>query len=211
MPATPPSPRARDTGTAQPPTLHGRAADNLLFIRDAMARAGSFSSVSGAGMMFAGAVGCVAAVASARFPLDAEPMAWVAVWIGAAAIAAGGSWLAIGRKAERTGQSLSAGPARRFALAFLPGLVAGAVLTAVLVRRGEASLLPGTWLTLYGAAVTAGGAFSVRPVPAMGAAFMALGAACFVLAPGAQLYFLAAGFGGLHLLFGLLIARRHGG
>jgi hypothetical protein len=195
----------------EPPTLHGRAADNLLFIRDAMARAGSFSSVSGAGMMFAGAVGCAAAAVSARFPLDTEPTAWIGTWIAAAVIAAAGSWLAIRRKAERTGQSLSAGPARRFALAFLPGLVAGALLTVALVRRGEAALLPGTWLTLYGAAVTAGGAFSVRPVPAMGATFMALGAACFTLTPALRPYFLAAGFGGLHLLFGLLIARRHGG
>jgi hypothetical protein len=192
-------------------TLHGRAADNLLFIRDTMARAGSFSSVSGSGMVFAGVVGCAATVASMRFAPEADPAGWLALWIAAAVIAAGGSWIAITRKAERTGQSLSGLPARRFALAFLPGLAAGAVLTAVLFRRGEVSLLPGTWLTLYGAAVTAGGALSVRPVPVMGGAFMLLGAACLALAPGAQPYFLAAGFGGLHLLFGLLIARRHGG
>ena len=81
----------------------------------------------------------------------------------------------------------------------------------MLASRGLWSLLPGAWLTLYGAAVTAGGAFSVRPVPVLGSAFLALGAACFVLPDSWQLACLAAGFGGLHLLFGLLIARHHGG
>lgn len=135
-----------------------------------------------------------------------------AIDVAEAALVAGGvSWVAIRRKAARTGQSLSAGPARRFALAFAPALVAGAVLTVVLQARGLQSLLPGMWLTVYGAAVTAGGVLSVRPVPIMGAAFLLLGAACFALQPVGQLYFLAAGFGGLHLLFGLLIARHHGG
>ena len=192
-------------------TLHGRAEDNLRFIRDAMERAGSFTSVSGAGMMTAGAVGAAASALSTQVPYGPRPLAWVSVWVGAAIVAGVVSWIAIARKSARTGESLSAGPARRFALAFAPALVGGALLTVVLAARGLHVLLPGTWLTLYGAAVTAGGAFSVRPVPVMGAAFMALGAACFVADPAWQPAFLAAGFGGLHLLFGYRIARHHGG
>ena len=111
----------------------------------------------------------------------------------------------------RAGQSLLDGPARRFALAFAPALVAGAVLTVAFVATGQTSLLPGTWLSLYGAAVTAGGAFSVRPVPIMGCAFLGLGALCFALPAPAQQYVLAAGFGGLHLTFGYRIMRHYGG
>jgi hypothetical protein len=195
----------------QMPALHDRAADNLRFIRDTMARAGPFTSVSGRGMMLVGAVGLGAAAASIRVRIEDDAARWLAVWIAAALAAGTISWVAIRRKAARTGQSLSAGPARRFALAFAPAIVAGAVLTAALGAEGRIALLPGTWLTLYGAAVTAGGAFSVRPVPVMGAAFLAIGATCFALDAAWHPLLLAAGFGGLHLVFGYLIARYHGG
>jgi hypothetical protein len=192
-------------------TLHDRAEDNLRYIRDTMARAGSFTSVSGRGMVEAGVVGLAATAASLRFPYGLRPMIWSAIWIGAAVLAGAASWMEIRRKSSRAGESLSTGPARRFALAFAPALIAGAVLTAVLASEGLYGLLPGSWLSLYGAAVTAGGVFSVRPVPVMGAAFMTLGAACFLAGPAWQPYFLAAGFGGLHLFFGYRIARYHGG
>jgi len=59
--------------------------------------------------------------------------------------------------------------------------------------------------------VVAAGAFSVKVVPAMGVGFMGLGAAALVLPPAAGNWLLAAGFGGLHTGFGIVIARRHGG
>ena len=196
---------------ASTPALHDRAADNLRFIRDAMARAGEFTSVSGIGMMLVGAVGLAASAASLRMRLEDGAARWLSLWIAAAGVAVVISWVTITRKAARTGQSLSAGPARRFALAFAPALVGGAVLTAAFAAQGLAALLPATWLTLYGAAVTSAGAFSVRPVPVMGVAFLLLGTVCFALGPAWHLIMLATGFGGLHLLFGFLIARHHGG
>jgi hypothetical protein len=210
--STLPRSHSRHAGADRPaPALHDRALDNLRFIRDTMERAGPFTSVSGRGVLAVGAIGLAAAAISTGAPLATDLPRWLATWIGAALVAGAVSWLAIRAKAARTGQSLSAGPARRFALAFAPALVAGAVLTVTLVAAGSASLLPGVWLTLYGAAVTAGGAFSVRPVPVMGAAFLVLGAACLAAPPSWQTSFLAAGFGGLHLIFGFQIARHHGG
>jgi hypothetical protein len=191
--------------------LGDRAADNLRFIRDAMARAGAFTSVSGAGMIAAGIVGLAASAAAPPLMLATDPRRFLAVWIAAALLAGGASWATIRRKARRAGQSLVDGPARRFTLAFAPAIVAGAVLTVAFVATGQSTLLPGTWLSLYGAAVTAGGAFSVRPVPIMGCAFLGLGALCFAVPVQAQQLVLAAGFGGLHLSFGYQITRHYGG
>jgi hypothetical protein len=195
----------------EPVALHRRAEDNLRFIRDTMAHAGAFTNVSGSGTIGAGVVGLAAALAASPAEIGAYPARFLAVWIAAAMIAGAIAGIAIVRKSRRAGQSLVRGPARRFALAFVPALGAGAVLTVAFAAAGQSALLPGTWLAVYGAAVTAGGALSVRPVPVMGCAFIALGALCFALPAQAQQYVLAAGFGGLHFAFGYHIMRHHGG
>ncbi|MFN9459639.1 MAG: hypothetical protein ACK6D7_20030 [Acidobacteriota bacterium] len=85
------------------------------------------------------------------------------------------------------------------------------MLSAALFRLQLFSVLPGLWLLLYGAGVATAGAFSVRVVPLMGLCFMALGT--LALAGPAEFGngFLAAGFGGLQMGFGIWIARRYGG
>ena len=103
------------------------------------------------------------------------------------------------------------GPGRKFASSFAPPIFVGGVLTVALFLAGQTDLLPGVWLLLYGAAVVTGGAHSVRIIPLTGMAFIAVGvAAAFAPAAWGDL-FMAIGFGGLHVVFGFLIARRHGG
>ena len=115
------------------------------------------------------------------------------------------------RKARRGGTSVLSYSGRRFVLSFVPPLLVGALLTVALARGGLYPALPGTWLLLYGAGVVTGGAFSVRVVPIMGLCFMALGAAALFAAPAWGDGLMALGFGGLHLAFGAIIARRYGG
>jgi len=115
------------------------------------------------------------------------------------------------RKGRGAGTSFRSTPAKRFFVSYAAPLVTGAVLTLALVRADMIWVLPPVWLLLYGTSFVSSGAFSIRVIPVMGVAFMILGAiACFVpFAAGNAL--LGAGFGGLHVVFGLLIARRYGG
>jgi hypothetical protein len=83
-------------------------------------------------------------------------------------------------------------------------------LTLALHDGGATAFLPGLWMLLYGAGIVCGGAASVRPVPLMGASFMTLGAAA-LFAPAWSNLLLAASFGLLHVVFGIIIGVKHGG
>jgi hypothetical protein len=184
--------------------------DNLRFIRQTMERAGPFTAVPGWGGVLIGLVGLAASAVAGPFSA-ATGERWIAVWLGAAAAAVLVGLVAVARKARASASPLFAPPAQRFALAYLPPLATGAVLTAVFVAVGLTVRLPGCWLLLYGTAVATGGALSVRIVPIMGLVFMAFGVAAFVAPTAWGNTFMAAGFGGLHIGFGLIIARKHGG
>ncbi|MBL8986806.1 MAG: hypothetical protein SFV24_25040 [Gemmatimonadales bacterium] len=200
------APRRANRGDPIP--LSDRAIEDLSFIRDTMARAATVTSVPGWGGAAMGLTAVVAAWVAAR---QATPAEWLAVWLGEAVIALGIGGVSMVRKAGATGSSLQTRAGRLFAGAFAPPILAGAVLTAVCYRAGLTTLLPGVWLLLYGTAVTVAGAFSVRAVPIMGGCFMVLGAVAFALPPSAGNLMMAVGFGGLQVVFGILIARRHGG
>ena len=181
--------------------------DNLRFIRETMERAGPFTAVPGWGGVVIGGV----ALAAAPLAGPADGTRWLATWLGAAVVSVAVGLAAIARKARASNAPFIGAPLQRFALAYVPPLAAGAVLTPVFAANALTARLPGCWLLLYGTALVAGGALSVRIVPVMGLAFMAFGAAAF-LAPAAWgNAFMAAGFGGLHIVFGLVIARRYGG
>jgi hypothetical protein len=115
------------------------------------------------------------------------------------------------RKARRARVPIFSGPGRKFLLAFSPPMLVGALLTAVLVRAGQSALLPGAWLLLYGTAVLGAGAFSARIIPAMGGCFLLFGAAAIFCPPAWANALMLAGFGALHVAFGVAIARSHGG
>ena len=182
--------------------------DDLRFIRRTMERGAAFTAVPGWGGIGMGITALVAATIAATRP---TPESWLAVWLAEAGIAVGiGVW-AMRRKARRAGLPLLSGAGRKFALSFLPPALAGALLTIGLYRMGALGLVPGTWLLLYGAAIVTGGTFSVKVVPVMGLCFMALGSIALLAAPAWGDPLLAAGFGGLHIGFGLYIARKHGG
>lgn len=192
-----------------PPRIGDRAIDNLKFIRETMERASaSFTAVPGYGGALMGATAIGAAIVAAN---QTNVKIWLLTWMAEAALAFAIGFLAMWQKARSAESSLLSAPARKFAFGFAPPLFAGIVLTVLLHRLDQDQILPVVWLLLYGAAITTGGMFSVKPVPAMGVCFLILG----MIAAFAPLeygnFFMGAGFGVLQIIFGIVIGRKHGG
>lgn len=197
--------------TSQPVSaLHERAADNLRYIRDTMERAGPFTAVPGWGGVLMGVSALVAAPIAER-AAGVGPREWLRVWLIELAVALVLGSVGLAWKSKRSGVAVFSGAGRRFALSFIPPLLVGALLTLALVRWGVTLSLPGVWMLLYGAGVATGGAFSVRVVPITGILFMIAGAITLFLPIAWGNYLMAATFGGLHIVFGWVIARRYGG
>ena len=192
----------------EPPALHDRAMDNLQFIRDTMERAGAFTAVPGWGGV---AIGVTALAATYIARAQATFDGWMAVWFGEAVVALALSAWAVRQKTLRAGVPFFSGPGRRFALNFAPPMLVGGILTLVLYRAGLFTAIPGVWLLLYGTGIVAGGAFSVPVVPVHGSLLMVAGSVALFAPSEWKYYFMAFGFGLLHIMFGYVIARRYGG
>src|ERR1700722_6853668 len=188
--------------------LDDHARDNLRFIRETMERAGSFTAVPGWGGV---AIGVTALGAAAIADRQSTSYAWLVTWGIEAFVAISiAVWTTLS-KARGAGTPLLSGPGRRFVYSFAPALFVGALLTLFLVRANVLDPVPGTWLVLYGTGMGAAGAFSIRVVPLMGLCFMVLGAVALFSPWSWDNALLAAGFGGLHVIFGAVIARNYGG
>jgi hypothetical protein len=187
--------------------LHEHAAESLRFIRDTMERAGSFTSIPGWGGFAIGLTAIAASVVAQ--PLRGEP--WLLVWLADAVLAAVIGAATIALKGRRAGTSFTSPAAKRFFIAYFAPLIAGAIVTLALWRAGAYAAMPAAWLLLYGTAFVSCGAFSIRVIPVMGVCFMLLGSAAAAVPFAVANALLGCGFGGLHLVFGLIIARRYGG
>jgi len=193
-----------------PLPMREHALDNIRFIRDAMERAGSFTSIRGRGGVGVGVTAIVTTIVAQQF-LGRSLRMWLATWLTEAVVAAVIGFGTMALKARRSEAAFMSGAAKRFFISYFAPLVAGAVVTLALVRAEAYSAIPSTWLLLYGTAFVSSGAFSIRVIPMMGVAFMLLGALAAFVPLGASNILLGAGFGGLHILFGFIIARSYGG
>lgn len=192
----------------EPPALHARAMDNLQYIRETMERATAFTGISGWGQV---AIGITALITSFIAAQQKSFKSWLAIWLAEAVVALLIAGWSIDRKARAVKMPLLSGPGRKVAFSLSPPLFAGGIVTIVLYRSGLSDAIPGLWLLLYGTGVVTGGMFSVSAVPIMGLCFMMLGAVAFFAPAGFADWLMAAGFGGLHIIFGVIIARRYGG
>jgi hypothetical protein len=192
----------------EPIPIDARAADHLRYIRETMERAAEFTAVPGWGGL---AMGITAVAAAWLAHRQATPRAWLAVWLAEAFVAVAIAAPAAATKAHRANSALFSGPGRKFVLSFAPPIIVGGLLTVALFLSGSIATLPGLWLLLYGTAIVTGGAFSVRIVPLMGLCIMLFGAIALFAPANWGDALMAAGFGGVQIIFGAWIARRFGG
>jgi hypothetical protein len=190
-----------------PIPIEDRALGTLAYIRRSIETSGSLAVPGMAGVV----MGCIGLLAAATASTPRWAPSWPAIWTFAGAIAflVGGALMA--RETAQSGHARYLGPVRKFLLCLCPALFAGAVLTAVLWRAAMFSLLPGTWLLLYGCAVLSASTVTIpstmRLISIMGALFVGLGSLAFVLPAQTHTWILGIGFGALHILFGMLIGR----
>src|SRR5688572_1038800 len=189
------------------PAMDARAMDNLRFIRETMEAAGTFTAVSGWGQVVIGFTAILAALIAGRLA-GAE---WVLVWAAEAFLALFISVWFMYHKAKLASLPLLTGSARKLLFSFSPVVVVGMVVTVALMQRQMYSLLPGIWMLLYGTAVVAAGAFSVRSVPVMGAAFILAGTGALFTPVECSTRWMIVGFCVLQTVYSFFIARRHGG
>jgi hypothetical protein len=192
----------------RPAPIEVKAAADLKYIRQTMERASSVTDGPGWGGVAMGVVALAATlIANNAATLDS----WLITWMGTAVVATVIGAVTMMRKAQAVRLSIGSASGRRFVLSLLPPMIAGAVVSVALYNGGQAELLPGLWLLLYGAGVVTGGTYSVRVVPVMGLCFMVLGTITLFMGFETAQVLMGVGFGGFHVVFGWIIARRYGG
>jgi hypothetical protein len=192
----------------EPVNIGDRAFDNLRYIRETMERSSAFTAIPGYGGALMGVTAIVAAVIAQN---QTTMRGWLITWLLEAGLAMSLGIFAMWQKAKNAGDSLTSAPARKVAYGFAPPIVAGVILTALCYLNGLFSMLPAIWLTLYGTAVVTGGAYSVRIVPVVGWIFVFLGLLTVFLPVALGNVMMGVGFGVLHVVFGIIVARRYGG
>lgn len=201
--------RKEETAEGEPVNIGDRAFDNLQFIRETMERSTVFTTVPGYGGILMGATAAAAAyIANSQTSIRD----WLIVWLAEALLAFFVGLLAMWQKAKIAETSLFfSAPARKMILNALPPMICGIFITLGLGRFGHFEMMIPVWILCYGAAVVCGGAFSVKAVPLMGWCFIAVGAGAFFLPTGYGNLMMALSFGFLHIVFGIIIARKFGG
>ncbi len=192
----------------RPVALSAHVIEDLHFIRETMESAGSFTAVPGWGGV---GMGITALATASLAPQPVHATAWMLTWLAAALCAFALGAAGVYWKARRVGTPVLTSPGRKFVLSLFPPLLSGAVISYAVYSAGPVRLLPSVWLLLYGVGVMSAGTFSVRVVPVMGLCFLLAGVAALFCPAAWGNAVMAAGFGGLHIIFGTIIARRYGG
>lgn len=189
------------------------AAEHLQVIRTLMERSALYRRTLAPIMLYAGSVGCVAAVGGLALGIE-RLAAFYAWWLGAALVAVAGAFWIARRQALVDGEGFWSPPALRVAQALVPPLAAGLLLSLAVAASAP---VQARWLFVlanalfYGCAVHAAGFFMPRGMKLF--AWLIIVSATIllflrpVLAPGARLdhAIMGALFGVAHLGYGVYL------
>jgi membrane protease YdiL (CAAX protease family) len=196
------------------------AAEHLQVIRTLMERSAVYRRALAPIMALTGVLGLAAALGGSLAKID-SPRSFAIYWLLVSLAAIAGAFLLVRRQALKEQEAFWSPPTRRVTQALLPALMAGFILSVmILLRNGsgeqspfEMTRLPSIWIILYGCALHAAGFFMPRGMKMFGWAFVLGG--CAVFAVGIPdwprpVYLYAHGvmglfFGGLHLAYGIYL------
>ena len=171
------------------------AAEHLQIIRTLMERAALYRRALAPIMLMTGSVGALGALAGWKAGIEL-PGSFVIYWLVIGTVTLIAAFILVRVQALKDSESFWSPPTRRVALALLPSLTAGLLVTvgASLVfrssRLGESVTLyavslgafvwlPATWIILYGCALYAAGFFMPRGMKLFGWIFVLGGGALF--------------------------------
>ncbi len=203
------------------------ATEHLQIIRTLMERAALYRRALAPIMLMTGSVGALAALAGWKAGLEL-PGSFVTYWLIIGAVTLTAAFVLVRAQALKDSEPVWSPPTRRVALALLPPLAAGLLLTlaASLACRsarlaesmtlypmslGTFVWLPATWIVLYGCALHAAGFFMPRGMKLFGWIFILGGCALFWIpfsrppACGTGYAVMGAFFGLLHLAYGVYL------
>src|SRR5579872_3843960 len=197
------------------------AEENLRVIRELMERSTRYSTFSGLSGVCAGLASILGCIVQ-RFwvlslPAGSRAPAFLVNWTAVIALALGIDFLLTKRRAPQVGKTINSRLGRQMALASLPGLGTGALLTLSFLQQGLMDQIYPFWMLCYGIAVSAVGLFSQKEVGRLGHAFLAAGTLTLLLcniaalrphAASIGLLMTALTFGGFHIVYGIAVARR---
>jgi hypothetical protein len=195
------------------------ARENLRVIRQTMERSTKYSTLSGLSGVLIGLTAIVSVVVTSRvldgkidahLPVQSAYPSLGLLWLVTLAVAVGIEFACNKRRARHIGKRVASPLGAHILVAALPSFVAAMALTAFFARHGLAPFVWGIWMLTYGLAICAVGLFSVRPVSYLGAAFVLAGAVTLLLPGQDALFMMGLTFGGFHIGYGVLMAKRHG-
>ncbi len=195
------------------------ARENLRVIRQTMERSTKYSTLSGLSGVLIGLSAIAAVLVTSRTlharhdshqPLAASYPSLGLLWLLELALAVGIEFACNKRRAGAIGKRVASPLGAHILVAAGPAFVAALTLTAFFALHGLAAVVWGIWMLTYGLAICAVGLFSVRPVSYLGAAFVLAGAVTLLLPAQWQLAMMGLTFGGFHIVYGVLMGRKHG-